>query len=97
MIKKMVKINQNVILSLITGVIFLVILLGISSSLIPTAATAYHNFSDAMAEQSEVVGTDAATFAGNTDNYLGWLWVAMPFLMVLGLIIGLFVIKRGRR
>lgn len=89
------KLNTGLLVGLITGVIFLVIFLGIASSMIPTAATSYHNFSDAMAAQGAVVGTQAASFAGQTDDYLGWLWVAMPFLLILGLILGLFMI-RGR-
>lgn len=92
----MAKLGTGMLISLITGVIFLVVFLGMASSLIPTAATSYHNFSDAMAGQGAVVGTDAATFAGNTDNYLGWLWVALPFLAILILVIGLFAV-RGRR
>lgn len=82
--------------SLIAGIILLVVFLGIASGMIPTAATSYHNFSDVMAGQTAVVGTDAATFAGNSDNYLGWLWVALPFLLIMGLIFGLFIARRGR-
>lgn len=90
------KLNTGVFLTLIVGVIFIVIILGMSSSLIPTAAKSYHNFSDAMAGQSEVVGTDAAAFAGETDNYLGWLWVALPFIAILTLIIGVFAFRKRR-
>lgn len=89
------KLSTGLLTSLIIFVVLIVVFLGMASSLIPTAATSYHNFSDAMAAQSAVIGTNAATFAGNTDDYLGWLWVAGPFVLIFLLVVALFFKSRG--
>ena len=83
--------NQNMLLGLIVGIIFIVILVSMSSTLIPTGAVAYHNMSDTLAANGEALGTDAAAFAGNTDSWLGWFWVVGPFILVIYLVINLFL------
>lgn len=88
------KIGTGTIVGLILGLIFLTVLLSVADDTIPTAATAYHNLSDTIASNTDVFGTDAASFAGDTDGYLGWFWVIGPFVMVIMLVLSLF---RGRR
>lgn len=88
------KITSGVIIGLIVSLIMLQVLVGISEDIIPSAAGSYENLSNTLAADTQVLGTDAAAFAGDTDDYMGWFWVLGPFVLVLTVILGVF---RGRR
>lgn len=88
------KVTAGVIVGLIVALIMLQVLVGVAEDVIPTAAEDYHNLSDTLAGSTAILGTDAAAFAGDTDDYLGWFWVLGPFILVLAVVLGVF---RGRR
>lgn len=89
-----VSVGPNAIVSLIMVLIFATILLSVGRTTIPTAATAYHNLSDSLASETDVLGTDAAAFAGDTDGYVGWFWALGPFVLVIGIVMAVFMKKR---
>lgn len=93
--KKGFSVSSGAIVSLVLVIIMLTVLVSVAEDVIPTGATAYHNLSDTLAADSAVLGTDAASFAGDTDDYLGWFWVLGPFVLVLMAIVGIFM--KGRR
>lgn len=85
------------LLALVLGLVFARMAFPIMGDMITGAATAYHNMTDDMSSHTDVYGTEAATFAGDSDNYLGWLWVIAPFLIAVGVILALVYAGRGRR
>lgn len=93
----MARVGTGTITALVIGVIMLTVLFSVAVTVIPTGATAFHNLSDALAGDGDIIGTDAAAFAGNTDTYVGWFWVIGPFVLMISLVIGLFLGRGGRR
>lgn len=89
------KVGAGAIVGLILSLIMLTVFLSVAEDTIPTAATAYHNLSDTLAGNSAIYGTDAASFAGDTDDYLGWFWALGPFVLVIGIVLAVFM-RRGR-
>ena len=79
----MARITVGAVVGLILALVMLTVLLSVATDTIPTAAVAFHNLSDDLADRSDVLGTDAASFAGDTDDYLGWFWVIGPFVMAI--------------
>lgn len=102
--KKALSITSGSIVSLVLVIIMLVVFINIIEDVIPSGATAYYNLSETFSCTNEtkcgmnadqVYGSDAASFAGDTNDYLGWFWVLGPFVLVLMAVVGIFM--RGRR
>lgn len=89
------RISAGTIVGVIIALIMITVLLKILPTTIPTAATAYHNLTDDMAADTDVYGTDASAFAGDLDDLLGWFWVFSPFVLTLGVVLGVFLKRRG--
>lgn len=89
-------VSPNKIVGLVLVLVMMTVLFGVARTVIPTAATSYHNLSDALKGDGAIIGTDAAAFAGDTDDYLGWFWVIGPFVLAILLVVGIFL-KKGRR
>lgn len=90
-------VNTGKIRAMIIGVIMMVVLFKIAATLVPTGAQAYHNLSDTLKADTDVLGTDAAAFAGDTDDYVGWFWVLGPFLLVISVVLAVFTLGGRRR
>lgn len=89
------KVTPMVIVGAILAILFASVLFQVLNGTVPVAATSFHNFSDTMAAQTDVVGSGAATFAASMDDYAGWFWVIGPFAMVVLIIVGIFLVYGG--
>lgn len=89
-------VNARSIKGLILVLILTMVLFKIAADVVPTAAEGYANLSDELAAQTDVLGTDAAAFGGDTKGYVGWFWVIGPFLLAVSVILGAFAYRRRR-
>jgi len=88
--------NKNSIVNVIYVVLFGVVLLKMLPSLIPLASTASADlFTTLSNNTASSVGTDAAAFAGDLPDILGWFFVIAPVGVVIAIAMGMFG-KKGR-
>ena len=83
------KIGHDKITGLIVSVIMLTVLLAVASTVIPTGSQAFYDLSTSLSNAT-VLGTGAVAFAADMPSYVGWFWVLGPFVLVIGLVVGLF-------
>lgn len=87
------KLSTGMITGLIVSIVLITVLLNVARTTIPIAATAFHNLTDSQAAATGVYGTNAASLAGNFDDYAGYFWVLGPFVLVIGVAMALFLRK----
>lgn len=92
------KITTRTIVALIMSLIFVVVLFQMLPGLLPQAITSVNSlFSASILGNETLVGAAPAAFAANVTSYLGWFWVVSPFVLVIGIILGLFLVGGRRR
>lgn len=64
-------------LVLVFGLIGLTIFFNVAGSTIPDASEAYYNLANAY--NATAIGTGAATLATSSPQWLGYIWVILPF------------------
>lgn len=93
----MTKITPSKIKGVVLSIIFATILFAILPTLYTDIIQNFYNFTDDLAGMTTQLGTGPAGFAGDVSTYAGWFWVIGPFIMVIGLALGLLAFKKGRR
>jgi hypothetical protein len=89
-------VKEKNITNVIYVVIFAVVLLTMLPSLIPLASNAAADLFTTLGNNTvSAVGTDAAAFALQMPDLLGWFWILGPIVLVIGIAMGMF--KSGRR
>lgn len=88
------RIGVGMIKSAIIGLIFMTVLLNILPDLIDDSATAVHNMSSDFAAGTDIYGTSAASLGGSIDDWTGYFWVVGVFVLVIGVITGIFMRRR---
>lgn len=78
----------GIALSIVFALVGLVMVLNVSGSIIPTASTAYYDL--ATTYNASVVGTGPAALATSSVDWMGYLWVILPFALAVGLIVMAF-------
>lgn len=93
------KVNAGTIISVVLAILFATVLFKMLPSLIPSIATSVHNLSDTLSGDGDLIGTEAAAFAGEMDSLTGWFWVIGPMVLVILVAVSLFKTsgRRGRR
>lgn len=90
-------INSGKIKGLIVGIVMLVVLISVAETMVPTGAEAFHNLTDTLGDETDTLGTDAAAFADDMDDYVGWFWALGPFILVISVVLAAFTLGGGRR
>lgn len=75
-------------LALVFGLIGLRIFLSVAQSVIPGTAAAYYDLANSYNET--VVGTSAQTLATTSPEWLGFVWVILPFAAAAMMILKVF-------
>lgn len=88
-------INPGKIVGLVISVVMLVVLLGVSQTVIPQGAGATYNLFSNLNNATHL-GTGAVTLAGNIPSYTGWFWVLGPFVLVIAVVLGVFMAGRKK-
>lgn len=88
------RIGAGMIKAAIIGLVFMTVLVSILPSLINTSAISVQTLSDEYSNTT-LYGTSASTIGTQIDNWAGYFWVLGPFIMVIGVITGIFMKRRG--
>lgn len=87
------KVSSGTLTKVILTVIMLTVLLSILPSLISISSTASYDLF-AGYTNTTVYGTGPVAFAAQVPGLLGWFWVALPFIMIVGAVVGVFKLRR---
>ena len=88
-------VNTKTIINLLMSIVFMVVLLSVAAQLIPVGAEAFYDMTQSMTNTT-ILGAGPVAFAEITPALLGWFWVLGPFILVIMIVIGIFLKKRGR-
>lgn len=74
-----------VALAMVFGLVGLTIWLNVAQSTIPDASEAYYNLANSY--NATAIGAGPAALAAKTPNWIGYLWVVLPFAGAIGMIL----------
>lgn len=75
-------------LGLVIGLIGLQMITSVAQETIPDASESYYNLANGY--NATAIGDGANSLATSSTSWLGYMWVVLPFALVVGLIVRLF-------
>lgn len=74
----------SIAIGIVLALVGITVIANVGQTTIPDASEAYYNLANGY--NATAIGTGATSLATSSTGWLGYLWVLLPFVLIVGLV-----------